>query len=829
VSRAPVERPAGILLTEMEAPTGALNGSALEKPMGDITPVEPPAPAAPPPEPVAAKAEPLTAPVKPVNPLRLARPLEKAAQGLSKTAIPPTRPMPMPTISPLCPPGSAAAKNGIKGPAAPAKNGNGTGPEPAKPVVPISQPLKATTTPTPPPDTKEEAKPEETPKEENPPPPVSESLAADNHAPEKAALDKSEVDKAAPEIPVVEKEAPEKPIIEKPVVEKPAPEKTAPEKPVVEKPAPEKSAPEKPTLEKPVAEKPAPEKQSPEKTAPEKAAPLKPVVDAPSKPVEEPAAASAPVAPAVPQPKVVVPPTNLVQEPTAVKGKPEEANDVGKEDGKEEEEEEVPAPTSLPENQKPPSKPAKPQSPQKAPEGPKVPVAEKTPRQKKRKASQEVAPLPDDEKRLSKRARAPPTIYESPDPEMTQILKTIKKQEEEDKRATSTSDKEDEKPLRQRAKKKAKVNRRQAKKSIAPADDSDSDLDEPPSPKATARSRVKPKSSAKPAPPASQPKKKGDPVFFKDEYMAVRNAEGSFYICKAMQNIFLGSKNIKIQWLSNEDPVVPAKDNPDGDIFAHDFYDKTEFETILTSVELEKTLGRSKRMILPEEELERIKKILQRAVDKAAGKLDLSDLLTEDNPDGLDISLYKGEDQLDEIERKRKGEEKKIEKKSVRREVKQRVEKEVKDEIDFKPEVKKRGRAKEDALAEKVKQAEPRKGRRAASNISYDHDSYDFLEDDDDEVMPAPKKRKSQDSLDTPDEGSKVEGEKVSSAPRVQTEKKKEEKVETQPEELSTSEKAALAEKAKMESEEKEKEEDSANATSEAQQHAKKRGRKPKP
>merc|ERR1711971_1049411 len=201
------------------------------------------------------------------------------------------------------------------------------------------------------------------------------------------------------------------------------------------------------------------------------------------------------------------------------------------------------------------------------------------------------------------------------------------------------------------------------------------------------------------------------------------------------------------------------------------------------------------------DELERIKKILQRAVDKAAGKLDLSDLLTEDNPDGLDISLYKGEDQLDEIERKRKGEEKKV-----------------KDEIDFKPEVKKRGRAKVDELTEKVKPAEPRKGRRAASNISYDHDSYDFLEEDDDEVMPAPKKRKSQDSLDTPpDEGSKVEGEKESQQPRVQTENKKEEKVEA--EELSTSEKAALAEKAKMESEEKEKEEDSANATSEAQQH----------
>ena len=166
-----------------------------------------------------------------------------------------------------------------------------------------------------------------------------------------------------------------------------------------------------------------------------------------------------------------------------------------------------------------------------------MPVAEKTPRQKKRKASQEVAPLPDDEKRwtpqtllkqtrqkpspfpkitfvprLSKRARAPPTIYESPDPEMTQILKTIKKQEEEDKRsATSTSDKEDEKPLRQRAKKKQPTRRQAAKKNV-PAEDSDSDLDEPPSPKATGRGRPKSKSNGKATP---QTNKKGDPVFFK--------------------------------------------------------------------------------------------------------------------------------------------------------------------------------------------------------------------------------------------------------------------------------------------------------------------------
>ncbi len=61
---------------------------------------------------------------KPVNPLRLARPLEKsggaptpttpaaappaatgAKGGLARTVLPFSRPMPLPTVSPLCPPG----------------------------------------------------------------------------------------------------------------------------------------------------------------------------------------------------------------------------------------------------------------------------------------------------------------------------------------------------------------------------------------------------------------------------------------------------------------------------------------------------------------------------------------------------------------------------------------------------------------------------------------------------------------------------------------------------------------------------------------------------
>ena len=396
---------AGKLLVGMEAPTtptaptGALNGSAVEKPIGDVTPVEAAKPAEAVAEPVGAKAEPPVAPVKPVNPLRLARPLEKTPQGLSKTAIPPTRPMPMPTISPLCPPGSNAAKNGIKGPVAPAKNGNGTGPEHIKPVVPISQPLKATTAPTPPAEKKEEAQHADSPKEEKPP--VTESSvdksALEKPSDQKPELETAKAEKPAPEIPAVQKPSPAMPPVEKPTLEKPAPvlekpvekplddkpapAKPAPEKPAPEKPAPEKTAPEKPTTEKPSDAKPSPEKSSSENNSSEKPAPLVPVPekpeDAPSKPVEK--LVSAPVAPVVPPPKEPTPPTTTpVQEPAAKKDdeKKEDVNVAVKDDAKEEEEEEVPPPASLPENQKPPIKPvvAKPKSPQKGPEGPKVSV-----------------------------------------------------------------------------------------------------------------------------------------------------------------------------------------------------------------------------------------------------------------------------------------------------------------------------------------------------------------------------------------------------------------------------------------------------------------------
>ena len=171
-----------------------------------------------------------------------------------------------------------------------------------------------------------------------------------------------------------------------------------------------------------------------------------------------------------------------------------------------------------------------------------MPVAEKVARQKKRKASQDVPPVGDDEKRwcnyvgtvlivlstrLSKRARAPPAIYESPDPDMAQILETIKKQEEKDKRGPSPSDNEEEQPKEEekpkvkpkiKAEIKAKVlpPRKMQKKSIVESDSeqSESDPDEPPSPKLVAKSRTK-KPAAKKVEAPTAKGKKADPVFFK--------------------------------------------------------------------------------------------------------------------------------------------------------------------------------------------------------------------------------------------------------------------------------------------------------------------------
>ncbi|XP_039309556.1 uncharacterized protein LOC105196843 isoform X3 [Solenopsis invicta] len=129
-------------------------------------------------------------------------------------------------------------------------------------------------------------------------------------------------------------------------------------------------------------------------------------------------------------------------------------------------------------------------------------------------------------------------------------------------------------------------------------------------------------------------------VFYKNEFLAVRNAEGSFYVCQAMQNIYKSSRRIRIRWLS--------QDKNNGEIYSPDFYDTIDFDCILTSLNLNKI--EKHRFWLTKVELLRTENILKRAIDVEAGVSE-KPRVTEEHPDGLDLSLYKDESQL----KRRKG------------------------------------------------------------------------------------------------------------------------------------------------------------------------------
>ena len=66
-------------------------------------------------------------------------------------------------------------------------------------------------------------------------------------------------------------------------------------------------------------------------------------------------------------------------------------------------------------------------------------------------------------------------------------------------------------------------------------------------------------------------------------------------------------------------------------------YRFAEFETILTSVELDRAEDK-KSFKLPSGELERIERLLKRSFEKESGKLDSESEMTEDNPDGCKCS-----------------------------------------------------------------------------------------------------------------------------------------------------------------------------------------------
>ncbi|XP_035450236.2 protein piccolo isoform X2 [Spodoptera frugiperda] len=135
-------------------------------------------------------------------------------------------------------------------------------------------------------------------------------------------------------------------------------------------------------------------------------------------------------------------------------------------------------------------------------------------------------------------------------------------------------------------------------------------------------------------------------VFYKNEYLAVRNAEGGFYVCQAMQNVYRTTRKIKIRWLSQDKTADPA-----GETYKPDFYDVTDMECVLTTLSL--TRGGGGTQVLRAAEAARARSILTRALHAEATGATTTPALTEEHPDGLDLSLYKDESQLEKKGRKR--------------------------------------------------------------------------------------------------------------------------------------------------------------------------------
>ncbi|KAJ0183497.1 hypothetical protein K1T71_001473 [Dendrolimus kikuchii] len=148
----------------------------------------------------------------------------------------------------------------------------------------------------------------------------------------------------------------------------------------------------------------------------------------------------------------------------------------------------------------------------------------------------------------------------------------------------------------------------------------------------------------------STPTKQNDDkliVFYKNEYLAVRNAEGGFYVCQTTQNVYRTTRKIKIRWLSQDKSLDPS-----GEVYKPDFYDVTDMECVITTLSLSRAPSGGGAQVLSAAEQARARSILERALraeQSGANNIEL----TEEHPDGLDLSLYTDESQLEKKTRKR--------------------------------------------------------------------------------------------------------------------------------------------------------------------------------
>lgn len=115
--------------------------------------------------------------------------------------------------------------------------------------------------------------------------------------------------------------------------------------------------------------------------------------------------------------------------------------------------------------------------------------------------------------------------------------------------------------------------------------------------------------------------------------MAVRNAEGGFYLCQAMHNVYKSSPRIRIRWLNEKNEGKVSENG--GRQYNLDFWDNTDFECVLTTVDLDKVDGKAYE--LSKEEQSRIESILKKAIDVQKG-ITPRPTVTEENPDGCEFS-----------------------------------------------------------------------------------------------------------------------------------------------------------------------------------------------
>lgn len=136
-------------------------------------------------------------------------------------------------------------------------------------------------------------------------------------------------------------------------------------------------------------------------------------------------------------------------------------------------------------------------------------------------------------------------------------------------------------------------------------------------------------------------------VYQRGDFLAVRNENNEFFLCRCEQNVYKGSKKFKILWLNNDkDPKVYEKD----------FYDTTDFECVLTNLRLNRL--EKNKYELPEEEKQRTHNILQRALNVEKGINEPPDPI-QVAADGVDVSVVGKADEeelLEQILLKRKRE-----------------------------------------------------------------------------------------------------------------------------------------------------------------------------